>query len=132
MTAPLLDTSFIVRYLTRDPLDVAVRARAVIESVTALSVTAFALAETAHVLRSIYRVPREQIVDALIALVRKENVQPLGVDRNIVVEALRLCRPSGRISIPDALIWAEARSAGADAVYSFDRSFPRPGIQVLS
>jgi predicted nucleic acid-binding protein len=119
-----------VRYLTEDVPPMAQRAAAVIESDTAVSVAAVALAEAAHVLRTIYRRSREQIVDALLELVRRENVQPYRMGRAILIEALLMCRPSGRVSIPDALLWAEARSAGADAVYSFDRQFPSTGIEV--
>jgi hypothetical protein len=65
-------------------------------------------------------------------LVQKENVQPRGADRATLVYALTLCRPSGRVSIPDALLWAEARSSGAGAIYSFDQAFPSTGIEVRS
>jgi predicted nucleic acid-binding protein len=130
VTPPLLDTSFLVRYLSDDPPALAERATAVIDSDTAVSVSAVALAETAHLLRSVYRFPQEQIVGALLEIVQKENVQPLGLDRATVVEALHLCRPSGRVSVPDALIWAEARASGAGAVYSFDLRFPEMGIDV--
>ncbi|MGH2354045.1 MAG: PIN domain-containing protein [Chloroflexota bacterium] len=132
MTAPLLDTSVIVRYLSDDPKELADQAGAIIDGPSAVSVEAIALAEAAYVLKSVYHFPRERIIDALIALVEKENVQPLHLNRTLLVEALRLCRPSGRISIPDALIWAEARSSGANAVYSFDRQFPRDSLRVLS
>jgi hypothetical protein len=57
-------------------------------------------------------------------------VQLIGIDRATAVEALLLCRPSGRVSVPDALTWAEARTSGAGAVYSFDRTFPSDGITV--
>jgi hypothetical protein len=42
-----------------------------------------------------------------------------------------MCRDSGRVSIPDALIWAAARSAGNTPVYTLDRRFPADGIEVL-
>jgi predicted nucleic acid-binding protein len=108
------------------------RAMAVIESDQNLGISAVALAETAHVLRSVYGRPREQIVDSLIDLVQRENIVPHGLDRATLVEALRLCRPSGRVSIPDALLWAEARSSGSGVVFSFDRQFPALGIEVRS
>ena len=130
LTPPLLDTSFIVRYLTNDPPAMARRAAAVIESDTALAISAVIVAEVAHVLRRVYGRPREQIVDTLVDLVQRENLQPRRIDRTTLVQALLLCRPSGRVSFPDALLWAEARSTGAGVVYSFDRQFPRAGIDV--
>ena len=132
MTAPRLDTSFVVRYFMRDPPDAGQRAAQIIDGGVDVGIGSVVLAETAHVLKSVYRIPREQIVDALIALVEKETIQPLHLDRSVLVEALRLCRPSGRVSVPDALLWAEARSSGAYAVYTFDRQFPSDGIRVLS
>jgi predicted nucleic acid-binding protein len=132
VTPPLLDASFVVRYLMDEPPAMADRATAVIESNQVLAIGAVTLAETAHVLRRIYGRPREQIVDALIELVQRENVVPYGLDRATLVEALRMCRPSGRVSIPDALLWAEARSSGSGVVYTFDRQFPALGIEVRS
>jgi predicted nucleic acid-binding protein len=121
VTPPFLDTSVLVRYLTLDPPDMARRAGVLIDSSTPLSVSAVMLAEAAHVLRQVYRRSREEVVDALVRFVQGENIVLYGLDRQVVVEALLRCRPSGRVSVPDALIWAEARSSGANAVYTFDR-----------
>lgn len=41
-----------------------------------------------------------------------------------------MCRPSGRVSFGDAMVWAAARSAGVEVVYTFDRRFPSVGIEV--
>jgi len=48
----------------------------------------------------------------------------------LVLEALSLCRPSGRVSVADAFIWASARHAGIDGVYTFDRRFPAANLTV--
>jgi predicted nucleic acid-binding protein len=128
---PLLDTSVVVRYLTYDPPDMAVRAAAIIEGASVVGVSTVVLAEAAYVLRSVYRVSRLMIVDGLVDLLCRQNVAPHGLERQLVIDALRLCRASGRVSIPDALLWAEARSSGANAVYSFDELFPSDGIDVL-
>jgi predicted nucleic acid-binding protein len=130
LAPPFLDTSVIVRYMIGDVPDQALQAISVIDSPFPVSLSAVVIAEVAHVIRSFYGVPRELVVDGLIELVQRENVLPYGLDRATLVEALRLCRPSGRVSIPDALVWAEARTSGAKAVYSFDRAFPRIGIEV--
>ena len=132
VTPPLLNASFVIRYLIDEPTPMGDRATAVIESDQALGIAAVTLAEAAHVLRSVYGRAREQIVDALIALVERENIIPHRLDRATLVEALRICRPSGRVSIPDALLWAEARSSGSGIVYTFDRQFPAAGIEVRS
>ena len=62
----LLDTSVLVRYLTGDPPAAAMRARDIIEDDGIVLVSDVALLETAHVLRAVYSVPRETLLDALI------------------------------------------------------------------
>lgn len=126
----LLDTSYLVRYLTDDPPDLARRAADIIDSDRRLAVSAVVLAETAYVLTRVYQVPRQAVVDQLIALLQKENIVPLRLDKGIAIEALLLCHPSGRVSFADALIWAEARSGGPAAVYTFDERFPADAIEV--
>lgn len=116
-----LDTSVLVRYLTDDIPELAAQAERIIEHADELHVTPVVLAETAHVLRRLYHVPRGAIVDHLLALVQQDN---------IVVAGLYQCRPSGRISIPDALGWATARSAGVRTIYAFDARFPAEGVDV--
>ena len=129
---PLLDTSVLVRYLIGEPPSMGERARALIDGGQDFGVTAVILAEAAHVLRRVYGRAREQIVDALLDMIQRERIIPHNVDRATLVEALRMCRPSGRVSIPDALLWAEARSSGVGIVYTFDRQFPSLGIEVRS
>ena len=127
----LLDSSMVVRYLTGDPPHLADASARVIDGDDPLLITDVVLVEAAYVLRSEYDVPREAIVDHLIALLRKANIDVFRLDTHLVIEALRLCRPSGRVSFGDALIWAAARSEPDPIVYSFDRRFPDEGITVL-
>src|SRR5713226_9097788 len=126
-----LDTSVLVRYLTADPLDMARRAAQVIETGTELRVTETALNETAHALRHFYGLTREEAVDLLVALLQRSNIAFHSLDKTIVIGALLLCRPFGRVSFGDALIWAAARSLTPSSVYSFDQRFPTDGITVL-
>lgn len=87
------------------------------------------LAETAYVLKSVYGVAREDVVDALRDLVQRVNVEVLGLPTALVVEALGLCRDSGGVSFADALLWAQARVLG-EPVWTFDGDFPQEGVQV--
>lgn len=128
--ARFLDTSVVVRYLTGIPADQAVAAGIIIDQSDRLIISGVALAETAYVLTSVYRVAREAIVDRMIDFVRKENIDTYGLDKGYVLQGLLMCRPSGRVFFSDALIWAAARSGGGDAVYTFDQGFPRDGIEV--
>src|SRR5688500_16762252 len=108
--ADFLDSSVLVRYLTADPYEMAVRACELIESDVELTITETALNETVYVVRRVYRVGREDTVDALISLIQRSNIRIHGLDKGLVITALLLCRPSGRVSFGDALIWAVARS----------------------
>jgi predicted nucleic acid-binding protein len=124
-----LDTSVVVRYLTNDPPDLADRAARLIASSGALFVTDTALAEAAHVLRTVYGLERSTVIDLLQRLIRDDGVRPYPSAGGRVLDGLELCRPSRRVSVPDSLIWAAAASAGVGSViYTFDRRFPSPDI----
>ena len=125
-----LDTSLTVRYLIGDAPDLAERAARVVDEEEDLLVTDVVLTETAHVLRSVYQIRREIIVDHLVDLVQKRNITMFGLDKGLVLQALLYCRSLGRVSIPDALIWAAARSSDTQVVYSFDEDFPEVGLEV--
>jgi len=128
--ARFLDASVVVRYLTGLPPDEAVVAGSIIDQSVQLKIGGVALAETAFVLRSVYQLPRESIVDRLIEFVKRENIDTQGLDKGYIIQGLLMCRPSGRVSVGDALIWAEARSGGGEVVYSFDQRFLSDGIEV--
>jgi predicted nucleic acid-binding protein len=125
-----LDTSVVVRYLRGEPPEMADRAAEIIEGSPELYITDVVLAETAHVLTSVYRVARDMVVDGLVALVRRRNITTFGLDKALVLQGLMFCRPAGRVSVPDAMIWAAARSSGVGAVYSFDERFPLDGVTI--
>ena len=127
----IVDTSVVVRYLTGIPPEMAERSALIIDQEDELQLTDVVLAEAAFVLTSVYDVPREAVVDNLIALLRKENISVFGLDKDLVCQALLLCRPSGRVSFADALVWAAARSTSDKVVYTFDEQFPADGVRVL-
>ena len=127
---PFLDSSVVVRYLIGVPDDLARRAREIIDQLDNLQIGGVALAETAFVLTTVYRAPRPNVVDSLTELLRKANVSTFGIDKDLALQALLMCRRSGRVSFADALIWAEARSAGSETVYSFDQRFPSDGLEL--
>jgi predicted nucleic acid-binding protein len=125
-----LDTSMIVRYLTGDPHDLAEQASRVIDFKDDLLISDVVIAETAYVLTSVYKIPREVVVDNLILFLQKINIRPFALEKDAVLQALLLCRPSGRVSFADALVWAAARSTDEKIVYSLDERFPREGVEV--
>jgi len=120
----------VVRYLRGDPPNLAEQAAQVIDSEEDLQVTDVVLAETAYVLTSVYQISRSVVVDHLIAFLQKENVFPFALDKGLVLQALLLCKPSGRVSFADAMVWAAARSSGSRVVYSLDERFPDDGLEV--
>ncbi len=118
----------LIRYLTGLPMPLAEVSRDIINSDEELMVTDVALAEAAFVLRSFYRVQREELIDNLIDFLSKDNLNVFRLRKDSVIEALELCRPSNRVSIPDALIWAAARNEQDSIVYTLDRRFPAEGV----
>lgn len=124
-----VDTSVIVRYLTDDPPALAERAARLLEGEEQLVVSEVVLVETAYVLTQVYEVSREATVDALVELVQRRNVALLEISKPLAIEALRLCRASGRVAFADAFVWAQARHAGAPIVYTFDERFPTQGLE---
>ena len=125
-----LDTSVTIRYITGDPPDMVEYAIQIVEDVDDLIITEGVLGETAFVLSSVYRMPREQIVDKLLDLVRRDNISIYAINKDLALQGLMMCRPSGRVSVADAMIWAAARSDGARVIYTFDQRFPSEGIEL--
>lgn len=126
-----LDTSFVVRYLTNDPPEMADLAAEVIDADEPLLLSEMVLVETAYVLESVYEVARAPLVDTLAAFVQRRNLRPLRLTKPLILEALGLCRGSNRVSFTDAMLWAQARHEGAQRIYSFDRRFPSRGLQIV-
>jgi predicted nucleic acid-binding protein len=126
----LLDTSVVVRYLTGEPRDLAELSAALIDTREPFAVTGAVIAEAAYVLRSVYRVEREAIVDKLVDFLARGNLTVQEIPKDLVLEALLFSRPSGRVSIVDGLTWAAAHDSNVEYVYTFDRRFPRDRIEV--
>jgi predicted nucleic acid-binding protein len=126
-----LDTSYVVRYLTGDPPEMAERAAQVIDGDETLVLSELALMEAAYVLGSYYKMPRPHVVEALMDLVQRQNLRLAALPKPRVLEALLLCRDSNRNSFADVLIWAQARERGAERIYSFDRRFPSEGLAII-
>ena len=125
-----LNTSVIVRYLTNDHPEMSDQATQIIEEVDDLTITEGILGETAFVLTSVYGKSRSEVVGSLIDLVERDNISTYAMDKSLVLRGLEMCRPSGRVSIADAMIWAAARTDRASAIYTFDRRFPNQGIEI--
>ncbi|NQW22598.1 MAG: PIN domain-containing protein [SAR202 cluster bacterium] len=119
----------VVRYLTGDVPVLAERASAVIDAEEELWITSEVVAEAAYMLTSVYQLPRALVVDHISAFLRKRNVTPYALDKGLLLQGLLLCR-SGQVSFTDAMVWAAARTAGADVAYSLEEMFPGDGLEV--
>jgi len=129
-TLGVLDTSYVVRYLVKDPPDMSQKAADVIDGEESLWLSEMVLLETAYVLTTVYSVPRAAVVDSLSELIQRANLRLTTLPKPAVLDALQLCRNSARVSFTDALIWAQARHLGAERIYSFDGRFPSRGVQI--
>jgi predicted nucleic-acid-binding protein len=123
----LVDASLLVRYLTGEPPHLAEKAAQVLDGEETLGITEVALVETAYVLESVYGVPRKEVVDALLALLQKENLKAVGGGKDLWMRALLLCRRR-RVSFGDASIWAAALASGVRRVYTLDARFSEEEI----
>ena len=65
-----VDTSVLMRYLIQDDPEKGSAAARLLDGPEQLGVSPVALAETAFVLLRVYGVPRERVVDGLVALLR--------------------------------------------------------------
>jgi predicted nucleic acid-binding protein len=126
-----LDTSMLVRYLVADSAELAEKATKVIDGKENLLVTDVVILEAAYVLTSVYRIPRIAVIDKLIEFLQKENIQSFGIVKGNMMEGLLLCRPSGRVSFGDAMIWAAAKSTENGKVYTLDEKFPDDGVEIV-
>jgi predicted nucleic acid-binding protein len=123
-----VDTSVLVRYLVGSPRAQAQRAAALIDGADAIGVSPVALAECAHVLRTQYGVEKADILESLIALVQRENVEVLGLRADVLIGALVRARQLPGRPIPDALIVAASLASNALPLATFDRDQGRYGI----
>jgi predicted nucleic acid-binding protein len=126
-----LDTSVLVRYLVGTPEDKARRAAALIEGPDGVAVSIVALVECAHVLRARYGVPKVEIVDSLLNIVRRDNVAVVGMDTSDVTDALVRARSMPGRPMPDALIVVQAQRARALPIATFDHDMRRYGLAVV-
>ena len=126
----LLDASVIIRYLIGDVPHLADWCAQLIDGGENLTVTEGVLIETAYVLTKHYSVPRGATVDMMIEFLCKSNIDVASLKKPVVIEALLMCRPSGRVSFGDALLWAHSRTDNV-AVGTLDRRFPERGITTV-
>ena len=130
MPTHLLDANVILRFLTNDPPEMALRAASFFKEITAgqinVTIEDVVLAEVVWTLRSFYRAERTAIADQLIELISDDNVA--NDDKQSLSLALTLYRQHN-LGFADALLAARSLTRGDTEIISFDRGLDRvPGI----
>jgi predicted nucleic-acid-binding protein len=117
-----VDTNVLIRHLTGDPVDMAVRATAYLGSQRELLLTDLVAAETVYVLESFYEAPRDQVATAVRSLVASDSI--VCTDPALLLRAIEVYE-TDRIDFAEAYLVACAESTGVGKVASFDRSIDR-------
>lgn len=116
----LPDTNTIVRYLVADHLALHAKAKEFFDDVkrdgTKAVVLESVLAECVYVLTKIYKVPRNETAESLIAVLRYKGIA--NDDRSELIGALSLFSECG-LDIVDCILCAKS-AAGQDRLFTFD------------
>lgn len=119
-----VDTNVLVRHLTGDPAEMAVRATAYLRTETELLLTDLVVAETVSVLESFYEAPRGQVAEAVRSLLALDSV--VSIDSAVLLRAVEVYEVE-RLDFAEAYLVACAESTGINKVASFDRTIDRVG-----
>lgn len=117
-----VDTNVLIRHLTGDPPDMAVRATRYLAQASNVMLTDLVAAETVYVLESFYDAPRPQIAEAIRSLLSFDAV--VCVDPALLRRAVEVYE-TDRIDFAEAYLVACAETTGIGVVASFDRSLDR-------
>lgn len=123
MTA-FIDTNVLVRHLTGDPPDQAVRATRYLQRADELLLPDLILAEIAYVLGSFYETPRVQVAETLRAVLAFPAIRI--VDAALLQRAVEVYDVH-RLDFAEAYLVASAERTGIGVVASFDRAIDRVG-----
>jgi predicted nucleic-acid-binding protein len=119
-----VDTNVLVRHLTGDPAPMAAKATAFLRQEQELLLTDVVVAETVYVLESFYESPREQVAQAIQALLAMPSV--VAIDRALLRRATEVYEVD-RLDFAEAYLVACAESTGVNRIASFDQSIDRVG-----
>lgn len=121
-----VDANVILRFLTKDPPDLASRSRALFKAVEqgtqTLVLDEIILAEVVWVLQSFYGYPAGDIYRVMQDLLVREGIE--ADDKPGLLDALRLFAEKG-VDFADALTAVNMVRHGVREIYSFDTHFDR-------
>lgn len=121
-SAVFVDTNVIVRHLTGDPPEMAIRATRYLRDATVLLLVDVVVAEVVFVLESYYRRPRSAIAEAVRSLIGFGSIRV--VDSDLLHRTTEIYEHD-RLDFAEAYLVASAERSGVNAVVSFDRSIDR-------
>jgi predicted nucleic acid-binding protein len=119
-----VDANVLVRHLTGDLPDQAVRATRYLQQAEELLLPDLILAEVAYVLESFYETPRTQVAGTLRAVLAFPAIHV--VDNELLQRAVEVYDVD-RLDFADAYLVASAERSGIGVVASFDRAIDRIG-----
>ena len=133
MRRAFVDANIILRYLTKDPPELA---EAVFKTFTSaqegtviLIITSLTTAEVVWVLESYYGYSKSQVAETLTEFMLCDGLEVEDLD--FLIEALAMYHTKN-LDFADAFLAVTALRKGPQAVYSFDRHFNRvDGLTVL-
>ncbi len=123
MTA-FVDTNILVRYLTGDPPEQALRATRYLQESEDLLLPDLIVAEVVYVLESFYKFSKTRVAAGIESTIMTRSI--VVTDAQLLLRALELYRRY-RVGFADAYLIASAERTGVGAVASFDRDIDRPG-----
>ncbi len=126
-----LDTNILVRYLAEDHPEHSPLARQLFEQIERGEVRVFltdtVIFETVFTLQSYYRVPRQEIADGLLRLLRLPGL--ITADKALVHETFILWVARTSLSYADCFHLVTAKAMGLDTMITFDRKMSIPGVR---
>ena len=118
----VLDTNVLVRHLTADPPEQALRATAFLAGAEELLLSDIVVAELVYALETVYRVERGRLADLLRAVIAFPAIVVL--DELLLLRALELYERES-LDFITAYLASSAERSGIGAVVSFYRSLER-------
>ncbi len=117
-----LDTNVVIRHLTGDPPEMAVRATAALASAEELMLADVIVGECVYVLESFYEVERQRIAELMRAAIALPSIKT--VDRASLLRALEVYE-ADHLDFAEAYLVAQAEATGVGTILTFDRTVDR-------
>ena len=120
----LVDTNVLVRHLTGDPSEQAVRATRFLSEERVLVVPDLVIAEMVYVLESVYGAARPTVAAAVRSVLTFDSIHV--ADESLLLRTVEVYE-FDRLDIAESYLIAMAERTGVGVIASFDRSIDRVG-----